>query len=282
VALLKIVKHRARNPSIKFNFAEAIMKLNFSKYQGTGNDFIMIDNINGDYDALTISQIQFLCDRKMGVGADGLIKISSHWESDFEVEYYNADGSQSFCGNGARCSVSFAKSLGLLEDKTSFMAIDGSHVASINDEGIVRLEMLSVENIISERNDHIIDTGSPHFVRIVKNSDETDLIEFGKSIRYSDRFKEEGINVNLLTFTGENEVKVETYERGVEDETLSCGTGVTASALVYMMVDPESNCVNVSTKGGTLKVEATKTENGFENIWLSGPALKVYDGSIVI
>lgn len=258
------------------------MTLNFSKYQGTGNDFIMIDNINGDHDVLTISQIQFLCDRKLGVGADGLIKISSHSYSDFEVEYYNADGTQSFCGNGARCSVSFAKSLGLLEAKTSFMAIDGPHIASINEEGIVRLEMLPVERIVSERNDHVIDTGSPHFVRIVANSDETDIIKFGKAIRYSDRFKEEGINVNLLTFTGENKVKVETYERGVEDETLSCGTGVTASALVYMMVNPESNSVDVSTKGGVLKVEATKSENGFENIWLSGLALKVYDGGIVI
>ncbi|MFT6245291.1 MAG: diaminopimelate epimerase, partial [Crocinitomicaceae bacterium] len=163
------------------------MELNFSKYQGTGNDFIMIDNINGDSDALTISQIQFLCDRKMGVGADGLIKISSHSDFDFEVKYYNADGTQSFCGNGARCSVSFAKSLGLLDDKTSFMAIDGPHVASINKEGIVRLEMLSVDGITSDRNDYIVDTGSPHFVRIVANSDETEIVEFGKSIRYSER-----------------------------------------------------------------------------------------------
>ncbi|MFT6503077.1 MAG: diaminopimelate epimerase [Crocinitomicaceae bacterium] len=258
------------------------MKLNFSKYQGTGNDFIMIDNVNGGHDTLTIRQIQFLCDRKMGIGADGLIKISSHSDFDFEVEYFNSDGTQSFCGNGARCSVSFAKSLGLLDEKTSFMAIDGPHVASINKEGIVRLEMLPVDGIASDRNDYIMDTGSPHFVRAVGNSDETEIVEFGKSIRYSERFKEEGINVNLVKFTGKNEVKVETYERGVEDETLSCGTGVTASALVYMMIDTESKYVDVSTKGGVLKVEATQTKNGFENIWLSGPALKVYDGSIII
>ncbi|MFT6984190.1 MAG: diaminopimelate epimerase [Crocinitomicaceae bacterium] len=267
---------------IKFNFTAAIMKLNFSKYQGTGNDFIMIDNINGDSDALTISQIQFLCDRKIGIGADGLIKISSHSDFDFEVEYYNADGTQSFCGNGARCSVSFAKSLGLLDDKTSFMAIDGPHVASINNEGIVRLEMLSVDGITSDRNDYIVDTGSPHFVRIVANSDETEIVEFGKSIRYSERFREEGINVNLVRYAGKNEINVETYERGVEDETLSCGTGVTAAALVYMVFDTDSKFVDVSTKGGVLKVEATQTKNGFENIWLSGPALKVYDGSIII
>jgi diaminopimelate epimerase len=282
VALLKIVKHRARNPSIKFNFAEAIMKLNFSKYQGTGNDFIMIDNINGDYGALTISQVQFLCDRKMGVGADGLIKISSHSESDFEVEYYNADGTQSFCGNGARCSVSFAKSLGLLEDKTSFMAIDGPHVASINDEGIVRLEMLPVSKIETVNGDFVADTGSPHYMRIIDSKEDLDIIEFGKSIRYSDAYKEVGINVNLITSLGDYKIDVQTYERGVEDETLSCGTGVTACALVMINKTEGLRAVSVVTKGGELSVEATKTENGFENIWLSGPALKVYDGSIVI
>ena len=131
------------------------MKLNFTKYQGTGNDFIMMDNINGEYDGLTISQIQFLCNRKMGVGADGLIKISSYSEFDFEVEYFNADGTQSFCGNGARCAVAFAKELGVIENQTKFLAIDGEHNASYSD-GLVRLEMLPVDRVEEIGDDNVL------------------------------------------------------------------------------------------------------------------------------
>ncbi len=259
------------------------MEIKFSKYQGTGNDFVMLDNMTGCYDNLTIAQIQFLCDRKLGVGADGLIKISTREGYDFEVEYFNADGTQSFCGNGARCSVAFANSLGLIQNnKTTFLAIDGEHKASIKD-GLVRLEMLSVSNYRKNNDDFILDTGSPHYVHF-SNGEQKDIVSYGKKIRYSEEFKEKGINVNIVGVVDNETIKVETYERGVEDETLSCGTGVTACALVYMLRNTELNKVDVETKGGRLTVEANpySEENGFRNIWLSGPAKKVFDGSIDI
>ncbi|HIP32588.1 MAG TPA: diaminopimelate epimerase [Crocinitomicaceae bacterium] len=259
------------------------MKIKFSKYQGTGNDFVMLDNMTGCYDNLTIAQIQFLCDRKLGVGADGLIKLSTCEAYDFEVEYFNADGTQSFCGNGARCSVAFANSLGLIQNsETFFLAIDGEHKASIND-GVVRLEMLPVKSFIKNNNDFVLDTGSPHYVHF---SDEVkeDIVSYGKGIRYSDEFSEKGINVNIVSIIDRSIINVRTYERGVEDETLSCGTGVTACALVYILQNPELTKVDIETKGGKLIVEANpySEENGFRNIWLSGPVKKVFDGSIDI
>lgn len=260
------------------------MKVSFSKYQGTGNDFVMLDNLSGEYDSLTLDQIRFLCDRKLGIGADGLIKISKDEHLDFNVEYFNLDGSQSFCGNGARCSVAFAKVLEQLDETTKFNAIDGEHEAKLTVDGRVHLEMLPVNSIEfeSEREVFIMDTGSPHYVKFVDAANVPDIVEFGKQIRYSDRFKEEGINVNTVVELGPNTIHVATYERGVEDETLSCGTGVTACALAYMMKNNVEGEVSVSTKGGKLSVKATKSGVGFDNIWLIGPAKKVFDGSIEI
>lgn len=263
------------------------MNISFSKYQGTGNDFIMLNNLSGNYDALTLDQIRFLCDRKLGVGADGLIKISKDENFDFNVEYYNSDGSQSFCGNGARCSVAFAKTLGELVDATKFNAIDGVHEAKITVDGRVHLEMLPVSNVERLRDEEnqevfVMDTGSPHYVKFVDASNAPDIVDFGKRIRYSDRFKEEGINVNTVVELGPNTIHVATYERGVEDETLSCGTGVTACALAYMLTNSSNNEVSVSTKGGKLSVKAIASDKGFQNIWLIGPAKKVFDGSIEV
>jgi len=238
---------------------------------------------------MTLDQIRFLCDRKLGVGADGLIKISKDENLDFNVEYYNSDGSQSFCGNGARCSVAFAKTLGQLDDTTKFNAIDGVHEAKMTVDGRVHLEMLPVSNIERSRDEEnrdtnifIMDTGSPHYVKFVDATNAPDIVRFGKEIRYSDRFKNEGINVNTVVELGPNTIHVATYERGVEDETLSCGTGVTACALAYMLMTGSKEEVNVSTKGGKLSVKATTSDKGFENIWLIGPAKKVFDGSIEI
>ena len=262
------------------------MAVLFAKYQGTGNDFVMLDNLDGTYDDLAVDQIQLLCDRKIGVGADGLIKISKHNEYDFEVEYYNADGSQSFCGNGARCSVAFASTLDLLEKETTFMAIDGAHKAELLADGVVRLEMLPVETISRHGHDFVINTGSPHYIRFAANDDTTDVVTFGREIRYSDEFKEEGVNVNLVFDLGSNVIHVATYERGVEDETLSCGTGVTACALAYMSANENVLEVKVRTKGGNLKVNAeydtANGKGGFTNIWLYGPTKSVFNGRIVI
>lgn len=260
------------------------MDVNFIKYQGTGNDFIMLDNMNGGYDNVSIQEIQFLCDRKLGVGADGLIKLSKSDSCDFEVEYFNADGTQSFCGNGARCSVAFAKMLGLIDVEARFNAIDGVHNASIND-GIVRLEMLATPTAEIIDGNFVLDTGSPHYVKIIEDNEEIDIVAYGKEIRYSNLFSKEGINVNLLTVLNENTIRVQTYERGVEDETLSCGTGVTACALVYMeKMNKMGEKITITTKGGELAVEATvfDEKKGFDGIWLSGPAQKVFDGSITV
>ena len=255
------------------------MTIHFSKYQGTGNDFVMLDNMNGQFDTVGIKEILFLCDRKMGIGADGLIKISAHNDFDFEVEYFNADGSQSFCGNGARCSVAYAKALNIIGSHANFLAIDGAHTASI-ENGIVRLEMLPVENIEEINQDYFLDTGSPHYVRVLGEKEELDIVEFGKQIRYSERYSFKGVNVNTIREIKKDKISVETYERGVEDETLSCGTGVTACALLIMHKNADVNQVQVKTKGGDLKVEAESDGKGFKNIWLSGPAIKVFDGSI--
>lgn len=257
------------------------MQLSFSKYQGTGNDFIMLNNLKGEYNTLDIKNIQFLCDRKRGIGADGLIKLSKQNDVDFLVEYYNADGSQSFCGNGARCSVAFANSIGIINDSARFSAIDGIHTAQINN-GIVRLEMLPVSTIHKIDQDYFLDTGSPHYVHLIAEEKAFDIVEYGKSIRYSPEYKQQGVNVNTIHKNSDNSIFVQTYERGVEDETLSCGTGVTACALVWMELHKDLDKVNVSTKGGNLLIEAKRDEKGFREIWLSGPAKKVFDGSIDI
>jgi len=283
--MLKIVKHPLLFLTIKTNFALA-MNIAFTKYQGTGNDFVMLDNLSGKYDNLSLDQIRFLCDRRLGVGADGLIKISKDITLDFNVEYYNSDGSQSFCGNGARCSVAFAQSLGVLKEKTVFNAIDGKHQARLTVDGRVHLEMQPVNLVEIERlkngiNDiFVLNTGSPHYVHFVDAENAPDIVSFGKEIRYSDRFREEGINVNTVVELGPKTIHVATYERGVEDETLSCGTGVTACALAYMLRSGDDGEVSVSTKGGKLAVKASRNDIGFDQVWLIGPAKKVFDGSI--
>lgn len=257
------------------------MKINFVKYQGTGNDFVMLDNMSGEYDNLTLDQVRFLCDRKLGIGADGLIKLSEDPSADFYVDYFNADGTQSFCGNGARCSTAFAKEIGLIASSTQFNAIDGIHKAEI-ENGIVRLEMLDVEKIDGINQDFFVDTGSPHYVHL-KEENDADIVSYGKLIRYSESFVKEGVNVNYLIEKSKSEIYVETYERGVEDETLSCGTGVTACGLVQMEKYDGLNRVEVETKGGNLSVEARSNgQGGFNNIWLSGPAISVFHGSIEI
>lgn len=253
------------------------MKIEFYKYQGTGNDFVMLNNMDGRYDGLSIDAIRLICDRKMGVGADGLISINKDDVSDFYVDYYNSDGSQSFCGNGGRCSVAFARHMGIIRNKTSFNAIDGIHQAEFMD-GEVKLEMCDVNEVTDKGGDFVLNTGSPHYIRIAEG-DEPGIVEFGKQIRYSPEFKEEGINVNIVSLQ-DGGIKVETYERGVEDETLSCGTGVTAAALIAMKFKEYGSPVSIKTKGGDLKVYAESGVEGFKNIWLQGPAKFVFTGMI--
>ena len=257
------------------------MKINFSKYQGTGNDFVMLDNLSGNYDHLTISQVQQLCDRRFGVGADGLIKINKSSIGAFEMDYYNADGSKSFCGNGARCAVDFAATLGIAVENVQFNAIDGLHSAAANSFQ-VRLKMNDVLEVKKDDQAFVLYTGSPHYVLYNDDLSIKNITEIGREIRYSSTYNQEGINVNLVQRLSENEIAIATYERGVEDETLSCGTGATACALVHdFLSDSPLNKVKVKVKGGELMVEFERVSSGhYQNIYLSGPATFVFSGEI--
>ena len=258
------------------------MIIHFEKYQGTGNDFVMLDNLSGQYDLLTIEQISHLCDRRFGVGADGLIKINRHADYDFEVDYYNSDGSKSFCGNGARCAVKFAGTLGLAIDNCRFLGIDGEHKAQFKN-GLVYLDMLPVGTIEQLKDAFVLQTGSPHYVKFSEDLSTENIVEYGKSIRYSDQFKKDGINVNLVKRVANDSIQIETYERGVEDETLSCGTGATACALVLATTENRIGDyeISVAVKGGNLKVAYSYLgNNSFENIQLIGPAECVFKGTM--
>lgn len=257
------------------------MEIHFSKYQGAGNDFIMINNLDGKYNDLSLSQIQQLCNRKFGIGADGLIKINQHQTFDFEVDYYNADGSKSFCGNGGRCAVAFAKEIGLDVKKTKFTGFDGEHDAILK-ENTVELKMADVSQINSLKEDYELNTGSPHYIHFTNDVATFDIVDFGKSIRYSVPYKTNGINVNAVEVTSINELFVRTYERGVEDETLSCGTGVTACAIAYAKHNHHlgDNTVQIKTLGGELSVRFHYDGEKFTNVWLIGPGTFVYEGTI--
>ena len=258
------------------------MEIEFYKYQGTGNDFVMLDNRDGIYNQITLEQVQFLCDRKFGIGADGLIKIDRSNDLDFGIDYYNSDGSKSFCGNGARCSLAFFNYLNSSNNgEFEFEAIDGVHKGSVRE--LVALDMSDVSSIEKEGNNYILNTGSPHYVSFVTSVSDLDVDKLGKVIRYSEPFNEKGINVNFAEEKGANTLYVRTYERGVEAETLSCGTGVTAAALAYFLKkDYIGKCVtDIQTLGGNLIVEAFHKGNGeFTAIQLIGPAKFVFKGKI--
>ncbi|WP_268122660.1 diaminopimelate epimerase [Roseivirga pacifica] len=254
--------------------------LSFYKYQGTGNDFVMVDNREGVFPKDDLKLIAQLCDRRFGIGADGVILIENAANADFEMVYYNPDGSQSLCGNGSRCAVMFAKQLGIIADKTDFLAIDGMHKATINGDE-VKLLMNDVAGYEQIGEDFLIDTGSPHYIRYNNNVAELDMIAEGQSVRYAERFKAKGVNVNLIQQLGDAELKIRTYERGVEGETLSCGTGCTAAALSLGLKNNVEE-VTLQAVGGTLKVTFEKAGNGFKNIYLIGPAKQVFAGSISI
>ncbi|MDY3547242.1 diaminopimelate epimerase [Riemerella anatipestifer] len=250
----------------------------FYKYQGTGNDFIMVDNRQMNFDK-SKENIAHLCHRRFGVGADGLILLENCPDTDFRMVYYNADGAEStMCGNGGRCLVAFAHFLGVFENKCTFNAIDGLHEAEVNGD-VVKLKMIDVSNINRDASDFVLNTGSPHYVRFVSEVEKLDVYKEGKQVRYSEKYQEEGINVNFVEKIDDETLFVRTYERGVEDETYSCGTGVTASALSFIQ-DKNKNSVNIKTLGGNLKVYAEKKDVGFCNVWLEGPAVQVFKGTI--
>jgi diaminopimelate epimerase len=257
------------------------MKINFFKYQGTGNDFIIIDN-RDDSVSLQKKQIEFLCNRRFGIGADGLMLLNSKPGYDFEMKYYNSDGNEgSMCGNGGRCLVKFAYDVGIRKSEYLFTAIDGDHEAEIDTEGIVSLKMSDVNEVKMDKADFIVNTGSPHYIQQVDNVESVDVYRKGRDIRYNDEFAREGINVNFVELQDDDELYVRTYERGVENETYSCGTGVTAAAIAFFHNERGYNNVVVKTKGGMLSVEYDRiNDHEYRNIWLNGPAVMVYEGLI--
>ena len=263
------------------------MNFPFYKYQGAGNDFVMIDHREKSYIYRTDKEaIHHICDRRFGIGGDGLILLEKHPDFDFEMVYFNADGAEgSMCGNGGRCAVAFARHLGIIQDGCVFLATDGEHEARINALGNwVELKMIDVNTIDCQISCYVLDTGSPHYVKFVEKLAKIDVFNEGKSIRYNATYTKEGINVNFVEPTSDG-LQIATYERGVEAETLACGTGVTAAAISYYLKCPEQAMallkkggIPVKAKGGDLKVRFEVKDSSFSNIWLCGPAEKVFSG----
>lgn len=261
------------------------MGIKFYKYQGAGNDFIIFDNRDKRLSTEMEEWIELICDRRFGIGADGVIYFQFHPQADFEMIYFNADGKRgSMCGNGARCIVKFAKEeLGEIGLKTKFIAFDGLHEAEILEEDLIRVSMADVNSIGMADEDYVLNTGSPHYVRMVERLDEVNVTAEGAAIRQAEPFSEDGINVNFFEVDNE-QVFMRTYERGVEDETLSCGSGTVAVAISYALKNnlPEGkHVVPITALGGNLSVQFIRgANNSFTDIWLMGPTERVFEGFI--
>lgn len=259
------------------------MLIPFIKYHGTGNDFIMIDGIKNPEikELLTQEIIEKMCHRRFGIAADGLIILDKSDDSDFYMTYYNSDGRlSSMCGNGSRCIIHFAHYLGYIEQGCTFYAVDGIHYGKVMPDRI-SVQLSDVNKVVIQDSDYVLDTGSPHYVRFTEQVSEMNVVEEAKKIRYSDTHKSEGINVNFVEEIDDH-IHVRTYERGVEDETYSCGTGVVASSIAYAMKKQSFDVVNVKTIGGELSVRFDHQSGRFSNVWLTGPAVQVFKGTYEI
>ncbi len=258
------------------------MHLQFSKYQGAGNDFVLIDNRSGVLKNPTQDTVAFLCDRRFGIGADGLMLLEKADGYDFRMVYYNSDGLEStMCGNGGRCITAFAKQIGAIDKYAKFFAIDGEHEAEVMENGEVDLKMIDIQGVEHIGDDRFMDTGSPHYVRFVDDIHRLDVFAEGQKIRYNERFKAEGTNVNFVSIQSDH-IEVATYERGVEDETLACGTGVVASSIATAIrTDLKQNQFSIKTKGGQLRVRFDIVDGqGFRDVWLRGAATFVFAGVV--
>lgn len=264
--------------SLVFLTLSPIMAIPFYKYQGTGNDFVLIDNRDLHFDKNNTELVKLMCDRRFGIGADGLILLEKDDTTQFKMVYYNADGNESsMCGNGGRCIAHFARFLGVIGDTATFTAIDGKHEATLEGD-IVSLKMTNVSGLKEDTGSLFLDTGSPHHVMLVDDLPKYDVFSEGKRIR-NEVYGSQGANVNFVEPSGNDTFSVRTYERGVEDETLSCGTGVTAVAIAMHAWGKAGEEVMIETPGGTLEVSFEKKGDHYENIWLKGPAKQVFKGS---
>jgi diaminopimelate epimerase len=259
------------------------VKLHFYKYQGAGNDFIMVDNRDNAVNHTDRALLSRLCDRRFGIGGDGIMFLQNAGGYDFEMVYYNADGRpSSMCGNGGRCIVAFAKFLGIIDSETEFLAVDGPHFAKISEEGNwVSLQMIDVEEVANDGDAYVLNTGSPHYVTLAKNLAEKDVFAEGYAIRNNDTYRAEGININFVE-PAEQGYFVRTFERGVEDETFACGTGVTAVALAMAKHNNQQGHIDTPIKvlGGNLNIRFNYNGQRYTDIFLEGPAVKVFEGEI--
>jgi diaminopimelate epimerase len=260
------------------------MQLEFYKYQGTGNDFVMIDNRSGFFPKENVQLVARLCDRRFGIGADGLILLENDTETDFKMVYYNSDGNQSsMCGNGGRCLVAFAKKLNVINDSCSFIATDGLHHATVADNGLVSLQMIDVTNIKKESDYTFMNTGSPHHVQLVEDLEHYNVKDSGAAIRYGTLYGKEGSNINFVKQIDDDTFSLRTYERGVEDETLACGTGATAVAIAMNATgQTNASSIKLNVEGGKLEVSFDKIGDLFTNVFLIGPAEFVFKGVIEV
>jgi diaminopimelate epimerase len=258
------------------------MPLRFCKYHGAGNDFILIDNRQHIFQP-DINYIARLCERKFGIGANGLMLLEKSQQSDFAMRYFNADGHEStMCGNGGRCMVAFARKLGIIDDKTHFVASDGPHEAFILENKLIALKMQDVSDVRIFPDHLFIDTGSPHYIRFVNNLSKVPVYDEGKKIRKDTSISKGGTNVNFVSLEKDGMISIRTYERGVENETLACGTGAVASAIAsYLIANSDKSSYTVNVMGGKLQVNfEAESKNHFSNVWLTGPAEFVFEGSL--
>ena len=259
------------------------MKLSFSKYEGAGNDFILVDGRKIDSEFATVPVVAHLCDRHFGIGADGFIILYPSDRADFRMKYFNSDGREgTMCGNGGRCMAAFARRLGVIGEEGVFEAIDGLHQVSLEKNGRVTLQLNDVQGIRELEDGYLLDTGSPHFVTFTDGLDDIDVFARGRVLRNEPRFRE-GVNINFTQLLPGG-IRVRTYERGVEEETLSCGTGITAAAMALVYRDQERAApVSVNARGGSLTVDFVHESPGFfTQVKLAGPATFVFDGTINI
>lgn len=261
------------------------MKIKFYKYQGAGNDFILVDNRKNIVNHHDPALIARLCDRRFGIGGDGMMFLQDIIGYDFEMVYYNADGQpSSMCGNGGRCIVAFAKYLGIIDTETNFLAVDGPHHAKISGSGDwVSLQMIDVNEISRDGDAYVLNTGSPHYIKLVSGLEAMDVFHDGGAIRNSGTYKAKGINVNFVQ-PQDGGYFVRTFERGVEDETFACGTGVTAAALAMAKHNGQTGTLNTPIKvlGGKLNIRFENDGTHFSNIFLEGPAMQVFAGEVEI
>jgi diaminopimelate epimerase len=261
------------------------VELEFYKYEGAGNDFILVDDRNNQFPDNKPDLVKSLCDRRFGIGADGLILLRPVLGYDFGMTYFNADGKEgSMCGNGGRCIASFARELGIIKDMARFIAIDGVHQAEMKPNGHVKLKMTDVTGIETGDGYYYLNTGSPHYVKFLPSVSKLDVVAEGRKIRYSKRFSREGTNVNFIE-EADDHIFVRTYERGVENETLACGTGVVASVIctgIRQGINHQHFSSRVRVLGGELSVSFYCDDNVISNIWLEGPAAFVFKGSMQI